>query len=231
MKKLLTLMMVVMVSLTSFAQKDVTKFLGIPVDGTVSEMRQKLIDKGFESLPGFEYNQLKGRFNGEDVLLSIAENNGKVWRIALGDANPSSETNVRIRFNNLCHQFCNNKNYIALQKEDDYMIPDDADIAYDMIVKKKRYDAIFMQAAKDTANINKAMWNAIYSKYTEEQVQNPTEAQQADILKIGSEARLVAMKETIQKRVVWFMIGEDSGKYIIQMYYENGHNQANGEDL
>lgn len=30
MKKLLTLMMVVMVSLTSFAQKDVTKFLGIP---------------------------------------------------------------------------------------------------------------------------------------------------------------------------------------------------------
>ena len=49
MKKLLTLMMVVMVSLTSFAQKDVTKFLGIPVDGTVAAMKQKLMAKGFNS--------------------------------------------------------------------------------------------------------------------------------------------------------------------------------------
>ena len=51
MKKLLTLMMVVMVSLTSFAQKDVTKFLGIPVDGTVAAMKQKLMAKGFRRSP------------------------------------------------------------------------------------------------------------------------------------------------------------------------------------
>ena len=29
------------------AQKDVTKFLGIPVDGTKAEMKKKLQEKGF----------------------------------------------------------------------------------------------------------------------------------------------------------------------------------------
>ena len=32
-------------------------------------------------------------------------------------------------------------------------------------------------------------------------------------------------------RQVWFMIGEQYGKYYIQMYYDNCYNNANGEDL
>ena len=53
-------------------KSDVTTFLGIPVDGTVSSMKQKLIAKGFKQ----DSNMLSGQFNGQDVYLSIVANKG-----------------------------------------------------------------------------------------------------------------------------------------------------------
>ena len=47
MKKILSLAVLLAFSLAMYAQKDVTKFLGIPVDGTKSEMIKKLKEKGF----------------------------------------------------------------------------------------------------------------------------------------------------------------------------------------
>ena len=48
MKKVLVLVLATVLSLTTaYAQKDVTKFLGIPVDGTKAAMIQKLKNKGF----------------------------------------------------------------------------------------------------------------------------------------------------------------------------------------
>ena len=48
MKKVLTVLALLMFSVAVYAQKDVTKFLGIPVDGTKSAMIQKLKAKGFQ---------------------------------------------------------------------------------------------------------------------------------------------------------------------------------------
>ena len=42
MKKILSLAVLLVFSLAMYAQKDVTKFLGIPVDGTKSEMIKKV---------------------------------------------------------------------------------------------------------------------------------------------------------------------------------------------
>lgn len=43
MKRLLFIVLAMIATITSFAQqKDVTSFLGIPVDGTVLSMKQKL---------------------------------------------------------------------------------------------------------------------------------------------------------------------------------------------
>ena len=39
------------------------------------------------------------------------------------------------------------------------------------------------------------------------------------------------MMDLYLKKSVWFMINERFGKYYIIMYYDNGYNQANGEDL
>ena len=52
MKKTLSILFLLMLSISVCAQqKDVTRFLGIPVDGSKSEMIRKLKAKGFESNP------------------------------------------------------------------------------------------------------------------------------------------------------------------------------------
>lgn len=105
MKKII-FMMLLLVSASASAQKDVTKFLGIPVDGYKSEMRKKLIDKGFTY--NAQYDYLEGEFNGRNVIVSIITNNNKVWRIIVLDVNSCGEADIKIRFNNLCAQFAKN---------------------------------------------------------------------------------------------------------------------------
>ena len=106
MKKILTLAVVLMTTIALFAQekKDVTKFLGIPVDGYKSEMISKLKSKGFTSTSR-DKNILEGEFNGKDVELHVVTNNNKVYRIAVVDKNYTTETSIRIRFNTLLSQF------------------------------------------------------------------------------------------------------------------------------
>ncbi len=62
------------------AQEDVTKFLGIPVDGTKSEMINKLLNKGFTRTK-YDRDVLTGEFNGMNVNIMVQTINNKVWRI------------------------------------------------------------------------------------------------------------------------------------------------------
>lgn len=48
MKRLISIILVALTSMVMYAQKDVIKFLGIPVDGTKEAVRQKLVEKGFK---------------------------------------------------------------------------------------------------------------------------------------------------------------------------------------
>lgn len=118
MNKILSVVMLLTISTILYAQKDVTRFLGIPVDGSKSEMIQKLKAKGYR------YNStldcLEGEFNGSQVHLSVVTNNNKVWRIVVMDAVPSNEADIRIRFNALCRQFKNNQRYIPVSPSSDY---------------------------------------------------------------------------------------------------------------
>src|SRR5688572_8845219 len=127
-KKSVWVFMLLIFSVASYAQKDITQFLGIPVDGYKPEMIKKLKSKGFTINPHKE-DILDGEFNGRDVNIFIATNNNKVWRIAVADANTMSEGNIKIRFNNLCQQFQNNKNYLSLADStiQKYTIPEDED--------------------------------------------------------------------------------------------------------
>lgn len=227
MKKIILMMMVMMVSFASIAQnKDVTRFLGIPVDGTVASMKQKLKAKGFKQSP-YNKNQLVGRFNGNDVYVHILENKGKVWRISVGDKNFTDEINVRIRFNNLCRQFDNNGKYIPIQNVEDYMIPDDTDVSYEMAVNKKRFEAAFFQLPSDTTLMQKTVDNIVQKKYTPEQIKNPTEEIVKDVEAIANNV----MYDILSKRSVWFVINENFGCYSIMIHYENRYNYADGGDL
>ena len=225
MKKLLTITMLLISSIFVYAQQDVTKFLGVPVDGSKSEMIQKLKAKGYTSS---QHNKdiLVGEFNGMNVNIHVVTNNNKVYRIMVCDANSIDEGEIKIRFNRLCGQFKKNSKYLSLK---DYTIPDDEDISYEMTVNSKKYEAVFYQAplvvdSVETANKLRA---ALLVKYTEDQLANPTEEIKKDIYETSTSF----VVDMMLKKPVWFRIEKFAGKYYIAMYYDNEYNMANGEDL
>lgn len=220
-------MIAMTISFASFAQnKDVTTFLGIPVDGTVSSMKQKLVSKGFVPKKVGINEFLEGEFNGCDVNVHICTNNNKVYRIMLADKNTVDEAQIKIRFNSLVSQFENNKRYIPLDK---FTLSDEEDISYEMTVHNKSYEALFFQVPSEeslTLASQKAH-NELLSKYTEAELKNPSEEITKEIqntkTKIGTELMLM--------KPVWFKITRVDGEYYICMYYDNEYNHANGEDL
>ena len=74
MKKLLSVAVMCLCSFVLCAQKEVTTFLGIPVDGTKSEMIEKLKAKGFKYETLDENDFLTGEFNGMDVHIFVVRN-------------------------------------------------------------------------------------------------------------------------------------------------------------
>ena len=213
-----------LLSVSLYAQKDVTQFLGIPVDGYKPEMIKKLKDKGYTVSPN-DKDVLVGEFNGTKVEIRIGTNNNKVCRIMVSDANSQSEGNIKIRFNRLCQQFQNNNKYVSLS-ETGYTISEDEDISYGISVKKKRYEAVFYQLPDmDSTIVEKDFKDFLLREYTEEQLSNFTEEE------VKKEAILYAL-DKINKKSVWFMISElRYGQYYITMFYDNEYNRARGEDL
>ena len=185
------------ISASVFAQKEVTKFMGIPVDGSPTEMIKKLKAKGFTTdedfmqaikLGGVDWDGpewLIGRFNGTKVRVSLHVEQNKVWRIYLADKDSRDETQIKIRFNTLVRQFEGNGKYVPYF--DEQTIADNEDISYQMTVNKKPYQATFLQKGEDGT--------------------------------------------VDEKREVWFMIGQYSDVYRIDMFYENEYNRADGSDL
>lgn len=167
MKKILLFLVLCFISIFGMAQTDVTKFLGIPVDGSKIEMIRKLKTKGFKQSPDVA-DVLIGKFNGTDVYVYIVTNNDKVCRIMVCDVNTMNETDIRIRFNVLCEQFKNNSKYRSFSEEDP-KLKEDENISYEMTVHKKRYEADFYQIPDTTVANNaeatkKLVWFMISSE-------------------------------------------------------------------
>lgn len=184
MKKILSLAFLLMLSLSIFAQRQVTKFLGIPVDGSRTAMIQKLKAKGFTY--NSDIDALEGQFNGKNVWICVQANNNKVWRIIVLYKDSYNKEQIKIQYNRLINQFANNPRYKVGNAEG---LTDEDDIDHEVGINKKQYQANFYQLPDD---------------------------------------------ENIEKRNVWFNIKEHSyefQKYYIAIFYENGYNEANGDDL
>ena len=156
MKKLLSLFVMLMLSIALHAQHNVTKFLGIPVDGTKASMIQKLKNKGFTY--DVENDVLSGEFNGGRVNIIIKTYKNKVWRIAIYNQLPYNEAQIKIKYNNLCQQFNNNAKYTSFKSNE---IPKDEDISYQMIVNSKEYQATYYQLPKDEELSKRSVWFTI----------------------------------------------------------------------
>ncbi|MEE0977094.1 MAG: hypothetical protein UH543_05055 [Bacteroidales bacterium] len=140
MKKIIGLLFAVLFSAGLYAQEEVIKFLGIPVDGTKQEMIEKLKSKGFT------YNQqkdvLEGEFNGEQVNITVQTKNSKVWRLAIADKRFRRGRQIKERFNTLVAQFENNDKYIPLLESQ--TIDENENISYQISFNDKKYAAYFV---------------------------------------------------------------------------------------
>ena len=228
MKKIISLLLLA-VSLSTFAEVYPTKFLGIPIDGTKEEMTKKLQQKGFRY--DGETDALRGEFNGEEVLIRFVTNNNKVWRVFVNYATPRDGYQIRLAYNKLFNQFSNNKNYISadLQQEE---ISAKEDIAHEMLINDKTYEASFLQKTHelDTTAIKQYTLDCVESVKTysalEGKVYTDEESAAAAML-----CMFLGVKSEYLNNSVWFRITKIRGEYYISLYYDNLNNQANGEDL
>lgn len=236
--KLFLLAILSLVSIFAIGQTDITKFLGIPIDGSKQEMIQKIEAKGFK------WNVLKecleGEFNGRDVYISVVTNNNKVYRIFIIDKYGTSESNIKNRFNTLCNQFKNNKKYYNSTIEQE--IPEEEDISIGMNVDNKTYEASFLQLPEFIFNVDlENITETDLSKYPilKDFYDNIIEVKQYDneemvrsAIKLETSRLFLKIFEEMSNKCVWFKIIKESyDNYKIAIYYDNKYNEAHGEDL
>ena len=232
MKKLLSFVigMFVMYSFVFGQSEGTLKFLGIPVDGSKSEMVAALKSKGFEY--DSESDFLIGDFNGKKSQIGIVENHGKVYRVVVFDADTYDAGEIRIRFNNLIHQFENNDKYYYIVPND--IIPEDEDIHYEIIVHKKQYIAEFIynplygnDELRDKV-INEAVEESKENIKDEKDIEFYSDKDNYDkLISAIVSSKVIQMSNSS----VWFKIFEHYGEYYIGLYYDNLLNAPNGEDL
>ena len=178
-------------SVALYAQQEVTKFMGIPVDGTKSEMITKLKAKGFTWYPAKDC--LTGLFNGRKVTLYIYVNGDKVWRVAVLYADEMDNINTINTYNHLLSLFENNGKYYS--QRDNQAIEEGTDLHYEIEINKKQIQNTFYQRSQ----------------------------------KMNQDAAA-----DMEKRRVWVTIIPQKysyDKFGMILFYDNGYNEANGEDL
>lgn len=230
MKRLLTTLIVAMMTFVAMAQTPATlKFLGIPVDGSKTEMIRQLRQKGFAY--DAKEDLLTGTFNGMESNVRIHENNGKVDRVYIADANTCNEAQIRIRFNNLLQQFKANEKYVEM--EENKPISEKEDISYEMTVNSKNYDAAFYLnptygfSEEDNVRIATNLAEELQAKIDAGEYEDMTDEKSTEILQTMAVQKLISMIEG----QVWFRIAKYYGDYYLTIYYDNLKNRPNGEDL
>ena len=251
MRRLVFALLMILTLSLSAQEDEVTRFLGIPVDGTKSEMITKLKEKGFTY--DTKNDCLEGEFNGSDVNIYIGTNKGKVYRIFVADSKTFSEAQIKIRFNNLVYQFEHNKKYTS--SDSSQYINENENISYQMLVNKKYYDAEFYQKSDNLDSyisyIDDADFETMHEQFHNSVIElcalfenNYYEEPYLTETKDKNEFEIFEYDKTLLKtaaityelmqqynRKVWFRIFEHYGEYYIGIYYDNLNNKANGEDL
>lgn len=230
MKKTLTTLLLCLFAIMGNAQNDVTKFLGIPVDGTYSDMKRRLMAKGFKAMSALEDEYFEGKFNGEDVIITMLTNNNKVWRIFVRSKNlDGSAKNIRRKFNRLVLQFEQNDRYV--KRDVDQTIDGDVDIEYEVRVNKKEFEASFNQKPDYSITDSIAIKKSFRDDYLKICQENNNDCNEEEIENLAFLSWKLRENLISLNKTVWFRIAEYHGEYFIAMYYDNEYNRANGEDL
>ena len=239
MKKLITILVLALCSYTLAAQNSnegTLKFLGIPIDGSKSQMIEQIKAKGFtfNSYP----DCLQGQFNGKNVDVYVVDNHGVTYRVFVAFPE-TDEYEIRTEFNHLLSQFMRNDKYVPMKEC--VAIDQKEDISYEMSVHNKQYGASFSYISPDvftpeqTSKIHDFVEK--YKTMSEDETQQYIESMAAsfspDSASSSPEDIMMAMNRvaSLLSGNVWFKIIRDGIDYQIGLYYDNIKNMPNGEDL
>ena len=258
MKKTFLITLVVLITSVCFGQSNgALKFLGIPIDGTETQFATKLKSKGFtyNSL----YESYKGQFNGKPVDVYIHTNHNLVDRVYVAFP-ATSEESIRIEYNRLLNQFKKNSKYLDLGFNEEIPEDDDISYEISVKNKRYQASFSYFDPDRDPVPFMNELLDKLSDFFTKEQLatlkeyvekaisvpEDQREAMQEQML---SDIQSMGLGQTENSELdrflatfmdgmreladgdVWFMIHEHYGQYQIGLYYDNLHNQANGEDL
>lgn len=162
MKRLIIIILALFTGIAISAQtnSNVLKFMGIPVDGSKTQVIQKLKEKGFK------YDSINdclvGQFNGHNSDIFISTNKNKVDRIVVKTLTALSTADIRVSYNRLLQQFNTNNKYVTFEENE--CISEDEDISYEMRAHDKRYEAAFYPKENITQGM---VWFMIYRSFAE----------------------------------------------------------------
>ena len=165
MKKVLFVLFLMLATYTLEAQ---VQFMGIPVDGKVSEMKKQLKKKGFKNAPSdYGDEALVGKFYNREVLLMITKNNknivcgvGVFFMKSISEYEGYDRTSTIKLYNELKYSFDNNENYLEVSPlliestpglNYDRIEPD-TDLWSDIKVKGVDYHSIYKQIPYEDFN-------------------------------------------------------------------------------
>ena len=239
MKKLITILVLALCSYTLAAQNSnegTLKFLGIPIDGSKSQMIEQIKAKGFT------FNSyrdcLQGQFNGKNVDVYVVDNHGVTYRVFVAFPE-TDEYEIRSEFNHLLSQFLRNDKYVPMRECE--VIDQKEDISYEMTVNKKQYGASFAYISPDifTPEQTRIIHDFVEKAKTmsEAEMKNLSESLAASFItesEASSPEEILASMNRISSLLsgnVWFKILRDGSDYQIGLYYDNIKNMPNGEDL
>ncbi len=227
MAQIIFTLLILLSSLTIYAQKDVTKFLDIPVEGDKAEMIQKLENKGFKY--DIYLDILTGNLNNTNVIVYISTHNNAVSNIIVADTTSYDRNNIALRFNELLSNFENNPNYTKAMGQEIFLHTDMVeDNVSEHIFNTHSKSAVFLQENRN--QILTKIKHRLLHKYSEEQILNPNPVFS---IYCDIQIEIINYAQSEAKKQVVFYIKEQNGKYNLILSYQNLYNipQYNITDL
>lgn len=239
MKKLI-FVFVMLLTLSLNAQTDgVIQFMGIPVDGTKTEMISKLKQKGFTYDNANDV--FNGEFDGQEIIGKISIYKNKVYSIRLTyDVYGFNKSLVISKYNSLVQKYDLNKKYYSnISFELDlksYMIDSNEDISYEMTNGKSYTAKYYYKYGKDFSDTTglfqykTELYNTIHHiAYSRGEIYEKELLDDLD----DETIKAFFFVDKLEQDVVGFYIvdGVNIGTYNIVIDYINKRNSPNGDDL
>ena len=242
MKRIVFLLVAVMCSLMAAGQENPTglaaqqkqlpvnptiTFLGVPVDGTKSDVINALTSRGFAY--DLDEEGMLGEFEGENVFLHISENKaGKVYQIMVYfHTKESAKENIEV-YNKLVNRFnADSTNYWSFYEEE--LIPENVNL--DSLIKEEEgeiWAEYLLTQQLDTAAYLQNTFAALLSKFTPEQIKNPTEEQRSEMVAIMQQE--ISKLHSGRVFIGLFKDEEEKGKYNVILYIYNQKNEDPEEE-